>query len=209
MAITYPRTLPTATGIRNVDLGAVNSVAYSQSPFTFAGQAQASAGQMWQATVTLPPMKREDAAVWVSWLISLRGQFKTFLMGDPSSPAPQGLASVLPGLPVVNGAGQTGETLNITGASASKNSWLKAGDYIQLGSGSTATLHRVLEDANTNASGQTTLSLWPHIRTAPSSGATVTVNNAVGRWRLASNETNWSVNEASIYGISFTAMEAI
>lgn len=154
-------------------------------------------------------MKREHAAVWVSWLISLRGQFKTFLMGDPSACIPQGLAATFAGLPVVDGAGQTGETLNITGASASKNSWLKAGDYIQLGSGSTATLHRVLEDANTNASGQTTLSLWPHIRTAPSNGATVTVNNAVGRWRLASNETNWSVNEASIYGISFTAMEAI
>ena len=151
-------------------------------------------------------MKREHAAVWVSWLISLRGQFKTFLMGDPSACIPQGFAG---GSPTVDGAGQTGDTLNIAGASASVTNWLKAGDYIQLGSGSTATLHRVLENVDTDANGEAALTLWPHIRTAPSNFSPVVVNNAVGRWRLASNETNWSVNEASIYGISFTAVEAI
>jgi hypothetical protein len=70
-------------------------------------------------------------------------------------------------------------------------------------------LHKVLADVNTNGSGQATLLLWPHIRTAPADNATVIVTNTVGRWRLASNESSWSVNEASIYGISFSAMEAI
>jgi hypothetical protein len=54
----------------------------ANSPFTFKGQAHAYAGQMWEADITLPTMKRSDAEQWVSWLISLRGQLGTFLLGD-------------------------------------------------------------------------------------------------------------------------------
>lgn len=203
---TYPISFLSHTGVRSVELRATNAVIYEMSPFTFAGQAQASSGQMWQADVTLPPMKREDAEKWIAWLVSLRGQFGTFNMGDPSAATPRGVAT---GTPRVNGASQTGEDLNIDGCTANVTGWLKAGDYIQLGAAGTATLHKVLADVDTNASGQTTLSLWPHIRSAPADNATVVVSDTVGRWRLASNESSWSVNEASIYGITFSAREAI
>lgn len=206
MATTYPLALPSHTGLRAIELRATNAVAYSRSPFTFAGQAFAHPGQMWQADVTLPPMKRADAEQWVAWLVSLRGQLGTFLMGDPIGETARGAAT---GTPLVNGADQTGGSLVIDGATNSITGWLKAGDYIQLGSGSTATLHKVLADANSDGSGNVTLDIWPHIRTAPADNATVTVSNTVGRWRLASNESSWSVNEAAIYGISFTAMEAV
>lgn len=203
---TYPISFLSHTGVRSVELRAINAVIYEMSPFTFAGQAQASSGQMWQADVTLPPMKREDAEKWIAWLVSLRGQFGTFNMGDPSAATPRGVAT---GTPRVNGASQTGENLNIDGCTANVTGWLKAGDYIQLGSAGTATLHKVLADVDTNGIGQTTLSLWPHIRSAPADNATVVVSDTVGRWRLSSNESSWSVNEASIYGITFSAREAI
>lgn len=203
---TYPISFLSHTGVRSIELRAVNAVIYEMSPFTFAGQAQASSGQMWQADVTLPPMKREDAEKWIAWLVSLRGQFGTFNMGDPSAATPRGVAT---GTPLVNGASQTGENLNIDGCTPDITGWLKAGDYIQIGSGATATLHKVLSDVDTNASGEATMSLWPHIRSAPADNATVVVSDTVGRWRLASNESSWSVNEASIYGITFSAREAI
>ena len=205
---TYPLALPTHTGIRGVSLRAVNSVAYERSPFTFAGQAQANAGQMWMADVTLPPMKYEDAEQWIAWLVSLRGQFGTFNMGDPARSTARGSARGTDTV-TVNGADQTGETLDITSDQLSETGYLKAGDYIQLGTGSSATLHKVLADVDTDASGNATVTLWPHVRTAPDDAATVTVQNTVGRWRLSSNESEWSVNEAAIYGISFSAMEAI
>jgi len=206
MPITYPLSLPSHTGLRSIELRATNAVAYSRSPFTFAGQSLAYPGQMWQADVTLPPMKRADAEVWVAWLVSLRGQLGTFTFGDPIGKTPRG---AIGGTPLVNGADQTGQDLIIDGCSNSITGWLRAGDYIQLGSGSTARLHKVLADVNTNGSGQATLSLWPNIRTAPADNAAVTVTNTVGLWRLASNESSWSVNEASIYGISFSAVEAV
>lgn len=203
---TYPISFPSHTGVRNMDLRAINAVIYEMSPFTFVGQAQASSGQMWQADISLPPMKRADAETWIAWLVSLRGQYGTFNMGDSIGCAPRGAGG---GTPRVNGASQTGEELIIDGCTANVTGWLKAGDYVQLGAAGTATLHKVLADVDTNASGQTTLSLWPHIRSAPADNATVVISNTVGRWRLSTNETAWSVNEMAIYGITFSAMEAV
>jgi hypothetical protein len=81
---------------------------------------------------------------------------------------------------------------------------LLAGDYLQLGSGASATLHKVLQDKT----GSGTLEIWPALRTAQSL-ATATLSNAKGRFRLSSNEQSWSINEASIYGVTFGAMEAL
>ena len=92
MAITYPLSLPTHTGISQIEFRATNAVAYSRSPFTFAGQAHAYAGQMWQADVTLPPMRRSDAEQWVAWLVSLKGQVGVFYLGDPLALFPMGSA---------------------------------------------------------------------------------------------------------------------
>ena len=205
MAISYPISLPTHTGIAQVDFRATNAVAYSQSPFTFAGQSHAYAGQMWSADVSLPPMHRADAERWVAWLVSLRGQLGTFLLGDPLSARSRGLASTFLGTPVITG--QSGGTISVTGASASKTGWLLAGDYIQIGTGSSATLHKVLQDASTDAGGNVSLEIWPHVRGTRS--GPIAASDAVGNFRLSSNETSWSVNNASIYGISFSAMEAI
>ena len=127
-------------------------------------------------------------------------------MGDPSAATARG---TLGGTPLVNGADQTGATLNIDGATADVTNWLRAGDYIQLGAASSATLHKVLEDVSTDGSGQATLTLWPHIRTAPANNSTVVTSSTVGNFRLSSNSSEWSISEASIYGINFSAMEVV
>ena len=204
--ISYPLTLPSHTGIAQINLRAINTVGMSMSPFTYAQQVVAHSGQRWEADITLPPMERADAEQWVAWLVSLRGQLGTFTLGDPLGATPRGSAG---GTPLVNGADQTGGTLTIDGCTASQTGWLKAGDYIQLGSAGTATLHKVLQDADSDGSGNVTLDIWPYIRTAPSDDATVVTSSAVGKFRLASNEQNWSINEASIYGMTFGAIEAI
>jgi len=206
MAISYPLTLPSHTGIAQINFRAINTVGMSMSPFTYAQQVVAHSGQRWEADITLPPMKRADAEQWIAWLVSLRGQLGTFTLGDPIGATPRGSAG---GTPVVNGADQVGGTLVIDGCTASQTGWLKAGDYIQLGSGSTATLHKVLQDANSDGSGNVSLDIWPYIRSAPNDGSTVVTSNTVGKFRLASNEQNWSINEASIYGMTFGAVEAI
>ncbi len=206
MAITYPLTLPSHTGIRNITLRAVNTVGLTQSPFTYAQQAVAHSGQRWEVDVTLPAMNRADAEQWVAFLISLRGQLGTFTLGDPVGASPRGSAG---GTPLVNGASQIGGTLAIDGCTASQTGWLKAGDYIQLGTAGSATLHKVLADVDSNGSGQVSVDIWPYIRTAPSDNASVTLTNTVGRFRLASNTQNWSIRDTALYGITFGGVEAI
>lgn len=205
---TYPLTTPN-TDIASIRLVAKNAVAVSESPFTFSQQVYRHQGSGWEADVTLPAMKREQAEEWVSFLLRLRGQYGTFLLGDPNGGTPRGSASTNAGTPVVDGAGQTGDELNIDGLPVSVTGYLKVGDYIQLGSGATATLHKVLEDVDTDGTGSATLNLFPRVRTAPADGAVVTVVDCKGAFRLATNETSWDINTASVYGISFGAVEAI
>lgn len=194
MSISYPLALPTHTGISDITFRTTNAVAFSRSPFTFSGQVFAYSGQMWQADVTLPPMHRADAEKWVAWLVSLRGQYGTFLLSDPVSPTIRGTATSA----TITGTAQSNSvTVSMTGT-------LLAGDMIQIGTGSDSTLHKVLVDK----SGSGTLEIWPCLR-KDRSAASVTLTSAKGVFRLASNESSWSVNNASFYGISFSAMESL
>ena len=209
MAENYPLTFPTHTGVASVQLTASVATSMSESPFTFGQQVVRHAGERWSATISLPQMRRSEAEYWNAFLLRLKGKFGTFLLGDPIAATPRGSASTASGTPVVKGGNQTGNNLIIDGLPADASGYLLAGDYIQLGSGSTSRLYKVLEDVDTNATGEATLNLWPDLRSSPLDNSSVVVSNAKGVFRLASNETAWSVNGASIYGISFAAMEAL
>ena len=208
MAISYPLALPTHTGIAQIELRATNAVAYSRSPFTFAGQAHAYAGKAWQADVTLPSMKRADAERWVAWLISLKGQLGTFYLGDPAATTPLGSARDTDTI-LVDGAVSSGDTIAIDSAPASQTDYLKAGDYMEIGTGVNRQLFKVLNDVDTDGTGSATVDVWPNVRTSIADDAAVTVQSTKGIFRLASNEQAFSINEASIYGITFGAIEAV
>lgn len=206
MTISYPLSLPATPYPAAVTLRARSAVGVSSSPFSYSQQVYAHQGQRWEADIDMPPMSESVADVWVAWLLSLNGQEGTFLMGDPAKLTHRGVGG---GTPLVNGAGQTGQTLAIDGCPLSTNGWLVQGDMIQLGSGSSATLHKVLADANTNGSGEVTLDIWPRLRSSPNNNAAVVITGCVGRWRLASNESSWSIGRAKRYGIQFVAVEAL
>lgn len=209
MAITYPLSLPTVAGIAQIRISARNAVAVSSSPFTYKQQVMQHQGARWEAEITLPPTQRADAEEWIAFLFALQGQYGTFLLGDPLGATPRGSAATTPGTPLVNGASQTGSTLAIDGLPISATNYLRAGDYIQLGSSSSSRLHKVLENASSNGSGEATLSIWPPLRESPSDNATVTVSDTKGVFRLATPDASFSINEASFYGVTFTAFEAL
>ena len=78
----YPLTLPTVTGIKTQNWGMERVVAVTESPFTNQEQVFEHEGAQWKATFTLPPMKKDKAAVWLGFLMSLRGRRGTFKIGD-------------------------------------------------------------------------------------------------------------------------------
>ena len=205
MAITFPVTFPTL-GIKSMTIRAKSTVGISTSPFTGQQQVFQHQGQWWEAEVSMPPMSREDAETFIAFMLKMNGRYGTFLLGDPLAADPLGVAT---GSPVVNGANQTGNELATDGWSTSVTNILKAGDWIQLGSGSTSRLYKVLESVNSDSGGAATLTIWPNLRSSPSDNAPLTVVSPRGQWRLASNEMPYSIDEASMFGITFACVEAL
>ena len=194
MALSYPLDTPTSIGIESIELRAVNAVATSQSPFTFKQQIISHGGQKWEASVSIPSVHRDKAAQWKAMLVGLKGPVGTFLLGDPDYATPQGTVS---SCTLTGSAGDETATITMTGT-------LKAGDYIQLGSGASAKLHQVLLDQD----GTGPLEIWPALRSTYNNQSVV-FNSPKGVFRLATNMTSWSINNASTYGISFEAVEAV
>jgi hypothetical protein len=208
MTISYPLTLPTITGFSSITIKPVSVVGVSRSVFTLEEQVQVHQGQAWEASVSLPVMKRADAEEWIAFFLSLNGIQGTFLMGDPLGATARGSASTTPGTPVVNGAGQTGNTLAINGCPNNATNYLRKGDYVQLGSASSSRLHRVLTDASTDGAGAVTLDIWPNLRESPSNGGTVVVANTVGLFRLKP-PVSFPTDSAKIYELRFECIESI
>jgi hypothetical protein len=200
MAVVYPISTPTNVGIASIELRAKNAVALAQSPFTYNQQVHQYSGQQWEADVTLPPMNRDDAEAWIAFLMRLQGRVGTFLLGDPAAKSVRGTATS--GTFTCDGDFDDTCYANITSGKT-----LKAGDYFQLGSGSDATLHKVLADF-TGTGSNAEIEVWPQPRKARSS-VTMDFTEAKGVFRLNTNEVSWSVNDASFYGITFGCMEVI
>lgn len=194
MAISYPLSTPTTIGIESIEIRAMNSVATSQSPFTYKQQIVSHGGQRWEASVNIPTVRRDLAASWKAFLTSLKGQTGTFLLGDPDYSSPRGTIS---SATVSGSAGDESVSVVMTGS-------LLAGDYIQLGSGSAAKLHQVLQDQ----SGDGTLEIWPGLRSDYTT-ETVIFSNPKGVFRLKENMSSWNINNASAYSISFEAIESL
>lgn len=203
--ITYPITLPSSPVQRRITLRPKAAVAVAQSPFSFKQQVYAWSGQLWEGDIELPPMSRAQAAPWIAALTSLNQSQGTFLLGDRVGKTARGTAT---GTPRVNGASQTGYDLITDGWSNSITGIMKAGDWLTLGTGASSRLHMVMADANSNGSGESTLTLWPALRSSPGDNDLIDVTEPVGVFRLATT-FQFSIDDLMLYGIGFSFVEAL
>ncbi len=206
MPITYPLSLPSTNVIRRFTIVAQSVNAMTASPFTQQRQIQTHQGMKWNIGVTLKPMKRVDAEAWVAFLLKLNGFQGTFLIGDPAGKTARGS---LGGAPAVDGASQTGQILSTKGWPNGTNGVLLAGDYIQLGTGLSARLHKVLNDVDVDSGGDADIDIWPRLRQSPGDSDNIIVSNTVGLFRLASNTQQWDVDVAQYYGLGFSGIEVL
>lgn len=195
--------MPTNPAPSRVEFSYLTNVAIAESPFTFQSQKQVHPGKKLLATITLPPMKREQAQVWDGFFTSLNGPEGTFYLGDPKAETPLGNAG---GTPKVNGANQAGGSLVTDGWDASITGILKSGDYIQVGN----RLYKIKQDANSDGSGNATLDIFPDIRSpAPADNDTIITQACVGIFQLLENHVPlWSYGNELVYEIAFQAVEA-
>lgn len=211
MPITYPLSLPVVAGVGydQWELAVRNVVSVSASPFTNQQQVYDFGSAWWELRLrTTPLYGRAQADAWIAFLESLRGKVGTFLAGDPLRTA---LAGAGGGTPVVDGSNAVrSRTLAVRGLPNSLANVWRAGDLIQLGSGATARLHRVLTDTTSNGSGQATVDINPPLRTTYSDGAAIVVANPVGVFRLTDNALGYTMEPAILHqGLALPAVEAL
>jgi hypothetical protein len=207
MPVVYPLTLPSLPA--SVEWGGRSVVAMTESPFTLSQETQVWPGQGWTARVVVGPVTGNAAiAPWRAFFMGLNGKQGTFLLGDPIGVAPRGVAT---GTPLVNGARTSGATTLATdGWTANVTNILRAGDYIQIGSGAATRLHMVTTNANSNGSGQATLDIWPNIRREGiGDNAAIVLASPRGTFRLAQNINRLQLEAPVRASFSFDCMEAV
>lgn len=203
MAITFPVSIPSTPGFTDIRWQPRSAVAEQESEFTYDRKVYAWSGQCRTVVVRLPSMSLADAKLWQAWAYKLNGMEGTFYLSDSVGKNSQGSPG---GTPLVKGGSQTGQDLITDGWTHSVTGLLIAGDWISIGD----RLFTVLIDANSDSSGNATLSLWPKIRTAYADNTAISYGaSARGIFRLTDfPEMGWDVNRLQS-GFTFTAKEEL
>lgn len=194
-------TMPSSPAFQKSEWGIRRAVAVSESPFSGKQQTYKYAKAQWYATLSLPPMKREQAAEWQAFFMKLEGRANTFLLGDPDAKTVTG--GNAPSSVSVSAAASIGATsVSLTIGSGKK---INAGSYIQFGTGSSSRLHMVVDDNTGNGA----VTIQPPLKTALTTATAVDITSAQGVFRMDSNDLTWSANELSVYGITFSCTEVV
>lgn len=191
MAITYPLTPPSPFRISRLSLSGFSATSRNVSPFTFQIQQYNWAGQAWTGQVECPPMVRADAEAVIGFLLA--AQRGTFYFQDYANTSPRG--SVTGTLTVASGSANT-STLGISGATGT----FAVGDWLQI----STSLYKVVQ-VNSSSS----VDLFPVLRSSYAAGTAITYTNAKGVFRLSEPLTNWSIDNAKIYGVAFGIVEDV
>ena len=196
--------LPHSIAPVEVEFGMTDAIAVVQSPYA-PGQFQTQqwpGADLWDMTVTMPPLSDAIAADWEGFLAELRGMLNVFQMGDPRRKTPLGPAL---GVPVCSAGNLTSATSLITGGWAPSTARiLKRGDMLQVG----YRLHKVCENVSSDGSGNCTIPIWPSLREGPPTSTPVILHNPVGLWRLADNRRQSQASKLRLGSLSFRAIEA-
>lgn len=154
-----------------------------QSPLTNAVQTSSRKGSLWRASLQFSNLKGDDRQEMQAFLVKLNGQQHRFTLHDHSYTRRGAGGGTL----LVKGASQSGTALVCDGATASVNNYLRAGDYISFNN----ELHMVVVDANSDASGNVTLSIAPPIRKTPADNAVVDYLTPVSGVFMLAGPASW------------------
>lgn len=155
-----------------------------RSPFTGSVQTIEFSGARWVAELTFNNLTVADSRTLSAFLLQCRGSSGRFYLYDHSHSSPSGVGT---GTPKVKGASQTGRSLNTDGWTTSQTGILKAGDYFTVND----ELKIVTADANSDVTGNATISFEPPLRSSPADNATITVTHPTTIMMLSDDLMNW------------------
>ncbi len=157
-------------------------------------------GNRWGITATLPPMRIEpDGRRWTAALCE--GLTDTVLFPFPQVDFNTGV----PGAPVVNGAGQTGSTINLSGFTPGY--FVRKGQFFSVISAGRRYLYQVRADVATDAAGAAAVPITPMLRKSPANGDACEFAVPMIEGFLQDSGIAWTVDLARTVGLEFTIFE--
>lgn len=216
MAVTYPISfapLVTSFGkqIESSKIGIVRGNAISQSPWTGETQIAQFDFALWEAEIKTVLLNQDDVLNWQSFLISLQGSRGTFLMGDPDRPLPRGKITSAATITVIKAASARDDSIEVTfdNTISTLEPRLRAGDYIQIGTGASSRLYMLTSDViSSGGSFNATLDIQPPLKTDVALSTNIIFINCVGLFRLADDAIYWQSDVNKMSQISFSAVES-
>ena len=163
------------------------------------------AAQYFSFSVQMPPMKQTDFQQYYAFLVKQKGSFEDFTFEYPldNLGADKGETDIL-----ANGVQAIGDsTIAMDGFSVSTDDVLKGGDLIKF-SGHNK-VYMVTGDANSNASGQATVSIEPPLQAALADNEAVTVNKPSLTVALVQDDVLYSTDAAGFFTLSFDVREVL
>ncbi len=168
------------------------------SSWTGARQVVASGRGWWECQIGLPPIVGTSTFnAWRAFTALMRGA-----ANDVQIPVDPTAQSAIANTMSVNGASQTGRTLNVDGLPNS-TTVLNAGQFVTVGN----QLLQLTANVTTNGSGQATLSFEPALRASPADNATVEFKNPYCLMYLV-EDPGYTVEPGYIYSLSLNLREA-
>ena len=129
--------------------------------------------QRWAWTLRYPPMLRADISPLVAFLVAQEGITGNFTFVPP---VPHNLAlGSTTATVLVDGAAQTGTTINLKDFELSTAGVLKAGDFLVFGGHAKA--YMVTADVTSDGAGDAAVTIQPALVESPADGASVTYDS--------------------------------
>lgn len=173
-----------------------------QSPTSGAIQTLSRKGSYWKTRMTFSNLSGDDRAELQAFIAKMDGQVHRMRLEDygyvrrGSATSPQNV--------LVNGAGQTGTTLILDGATPNVTDFFKAGDYLSFNN----ELHMITADADSDGSGDISVFISPPIRKATNDDDEVRVFNPLGIFMMT-NTPRWNTESTYISSITIEAIEDV
>lgn len=196
MSIAFP-TINGNSIIKRLDMRIVHNVAVTTSNINFKQLIGSYDVGRWEAEVTIKPLSHSEAKVFQAFLARLRGAENTFTLGDPLMKY-----STTPSVQTSSVARSIRDTeIGIVNNSTFD---IEAGSHFSVG----GHLY-VLGEGVTGNGGTQVADISPALKTVLSGNNVLDFQEPVGTWRMATNNTDWSISSSGFYSYTFSCVEAV
>lgn len=155
-------------------------------------------GSRYRVTFSYPPMIPDKSRQFVARLLRAKREGIKIKL-------PLIVSQGFPGTPVVNGAGQSGTSINLRGFTPGYIA--KEGYWLTIIEGAGAYLHSVAATATANGSGTMTLQIEPPLRVPFADGRTVNFAAPYVEGFVDGEDWGWQIPVNRLIAVSFTVEE--